>query len=72
MFIRRALGMVLFSLLAAAGLWWWLQPPPVAVTVKVAQRGAVEATVVNTRAGTAHAAVADSRRAHRLSWRQGR
>ncbi|PKO83858.1 MAG: efflux RND transporter periplasmic adaptor subunit [Betaproteobacteria bacterium HGW-Betaproteobacteria-11] len=55
MFIRRALGMVLFSLLAAAGLWWWLQPPPVAVTVKVAQRGAVEATVVNTRAGTVEA-----------------
>jgi len=52
---RRALPALLIFLLLAAGLWWWLRPPPVTVTVQAIQRGVVEATVVNTRAGTVEA-----------------
>jgi HlyD family secretion protein len=52
---RRALPAGLIVFLLASGLWWWLRPPPVAVTVQTVQRGGVEATVVNTRAGTVEA-----------------
>lgn len=52
---RRALPALLIFLLLALGLWWWLRPPPVTVTVQAVQRGVVEATVVNTRAGTVEA-----------------
>lgn len=54
-FRRRALPALLIFLLLASGLWWWLRPPPITVTVQAVQRGVVEATVVNTRAGTVEA-----------------
>jgi HlyD family secretion protein len=41
---------------AAAGAWWYLgRPEPVAVRVKAVERGLVEQTVANTRAGTVKA-----------------
>jgi HlyD family secretion protein len=42
---------------AAAGAlaWWWLREPPVPVAVATADRGRVERSVANTRAGTVQA-----------------
>lgn len=53
--LRR--GLVLLALLsAAAALLWWLgRPKPVAVLTSLVERGTVEATVANTRAGTVEA-----------------
>ena len=46
----------LFALLVASGLgvwiWWATRPEPVEVTVAEVERGTVETTVANTRAGT--------------------
>lgn len=53
--LRRALLAILVFALVAGGLWWWWRAPPVMVTVQTVQRGLVEATVVNTRAGTVEA-----------------
>jgi len=45
------------AIVAAAGAlaWWWMREPPVPVAVAAAQRGRVERTVANTRAGTVQA-----------------
>ncbi len=48
---RVVLVIALLALLAAAG-WHWTRPQPLAVTMVKAERGTVEATVANTRAGT--------------------
>lgn len=40
---------------AAALLWWWMREPPVPVVVVAADRGPVERTIANTRAGTIQA-----------------
>ncbi|MBS0542721.1 MAG: efflux RND transporter periplasmic adaptor subunit [Proteobacteria bacterium] len=50
-FLRRALPLLaILAALAAAG-WWFTRPKPVAVVVHEVARGAVEATLANTRAG---------------------
>jgi HlyD family secretion protein len=53
--LRRIL--VAVALVAAiAAAWWWIgRPKPIAVVVTEATRGRVEATIVNTRAGTVEA-----------------
>jgi HlyD family secretion protein len=45
---------LLAALLVGAGalVRWWTRPAPVTVVVRAVERGLVEATVVNTRAGT--------------------
>lgn len=40
---------------AGAGVWYWTRPKPVAVVLKTVDRGRVESTVANTRAGTVKA-----------------
>jgi len=44
--------LVALSVLAAAGWWYATRPTPVAVVLAVAERGLVESTLANTRAGT--------------------
>ena len=51
---RSALAVVVIVLLAAA-LWWFSRPKPIAVSVKAIDRGLVEASIANTRAGTIEA-----------------
>ena len=52
---RRLLVALLVMLLAAAGIWWTTRPKPVAVVLKEIERGLVESTISNTRAGTVEA-----------------
>jgi HlyD family secretion protein len=52
---RRLLVALLVMLLAAAGIWWATRPKPVAVVLKEIERGLVESTISNTRAGTVEA-----------------
>ncbi len=47
--------MLLVLLLIAAGVWWASRPKPVAVVLKEIERGLVESTIANTRAGTVEA-----------------
>lgn len=51
---RLVLAVLVPVLLAAAG-WQWTRQEPIAVTVTQIERGTVEATVANTRAGTVKA-----------------
>src|SRR4051812_21108640 len=51
---RAALALVIVMLLAAC-IWWLMRPKPIAVVLKPADRGNVEASVINTRAGTVEA-----------------
>lgn len=51
---RSALAVVVIVLLAVA-LWWFSRPKPIAVSVKAIDRGLVEASIANTRAGTIEA-----------------
>jgi HlyD family secretion protein len=54
-FLRRSVP-ILALILAAAGLiWYWTRPQPIPVTLGRIERGRVEATVSNTRAGTVRA-----------------
>jgi HlyD family secretion protein len=53
--MKRAAVLIAAIGLAAAAIWWGLRPKPVAVTVVPVERGTVEATVSNTRAGTVNA-----------------
>ena len=53
--VRRVLLVLLLLALAAGGVWWLTRPKPVAVVLKPVERGVVESTVVNTRAGTVEA-----------------
>jgi HlyD family secretion protein len=53
--LRRILPAVLVVLLIAGGLWWLSRPKPVAVVLKPVERGLVEMSIVNTRAGTIEA-----------------
>jgi len=52
---RRLLVALLVMLLVAAGIWWSTRPKPVAVVLKEIERGLVESTISNTRAGTVEA-----------------
>jgi len=49
--LRRVLAVLLLALLALAA-WIYTRPKPIAVTLTKVERGMVEATVSNTRAGT--------------------
>lgn len=51
---RAILVVAVLALLALAG-WHWTRPQAISVTVVKVERGAVEATVANTRAGTVKA-----------------
>lgn len=51
---RLVFAALVLALLAAAG-WRWTRQEPIAVTVTHIERGTVEATVANTRAGTVKA-----------------
>jgi HlyD family secretion protein len=53
--LRRLLVALLLLLLLAAGVWWATRPAPVAVVLKTIERGLVESTISNTRAGTIEA-----------------
>lgn len=46
---------VLVVVALGAGIWWSNRPQPVAVTLYTVERGAVRATVANTRVGTVEA-----------------
>ncbi len=53
--VRRVLVALALLLGIAAALWWIGRPKPVAVTFGEVDRGRVESTVANTRAGTVEA-----------------
>ena len=53
--IRRLLIALAVALLLAGAIWWATRPQPVAVVVKEIERGLVESTIANTRAGTVEA-----------------
>jgi HlyD family secretion protein len=53
--LRRTLIAVILAVALAAAAWWFGRPNPIAVVVTEAARGRVEATIVNTRAGTVEA-----------------
>lgn len=54
--IRRFALLLVVTGAAAFGWWWFTRPQPVSVLVHVVERGTVESTVANTRAGTVRAA----------------
>ena len=53
--IRRLLIALVVLLLLAGGIWWAGRPKPVAVVLKEIERGKVESSIANTRAGTVEA-----------------
>lgn len=53
--LRRALPALVVVALVAGGYFWNTRSKPVAVVLKTVERGKVESTVVNTRAGTVEA-----------------
>lgn len=55
LWLRRTLAAIVPAAAIAAVVWWVGRPTPIAVVVTEAARGRVEATIVNTRAGTVEA-----------------
>jgi HlyD family secretion protein len=53
--LRRVSLVVAALALLALALWWFARPAPIVVEVREAERGRVEATIANTRAGTIEA-----------------
>ena len=53
--IRRSLIALVVIALSATGFWWIGRPKPIAVIVKEIDRGKVESSIANTRAGTVEA-----------------
>ncbi len=53
--LRRSLIVAIAAVALAAVVWWLGRPNPIAVVVAEVARGRVEATIVNTRAGTVEA-----------------
>lgn len=53
--IRRLLPILPILLLIAAGIWWAGRPKPIPVVLKQIDRGKVESSIANTRAGTVEA-----------------
>ncbi|WP_313953848.1 efflux RND transporter periplasmic adaptor subunit, partial [Accumulibacter sp.] len=53
--IRRLLVALLVVALIAGAVWWITRPKPVAVVLRQIERGLVESTIANTRAGTVEA-----------------
>lgn len=50
-YLRRSLYALVALALAASAVWWFSRPEPVAVRLVKVERGTVEATLSNTRAG---------------------
>ncbi|TNE84118.1 MAG: biotin/lipoyl-binding protein, partial [Gammaproteobacteria bacterium] len=50
--MKKGLITILVVAVLAALFYYWSRPKPVTVTVTVVERGLVERTVANTRAGT--------------------
>jgi HlyD family secretion protein len=53
--MKRIALVAALALVALAGVWYFTRETPIAVTLVAAERGAVAATVANTRAGTVDA-----------------
>jgi HlyD family secretion protein len=53
--MRRLLPVLLLMIVGAGLVWWFQKPKPVPVTLIEVQRGKVESTVSNTRAGSVEA-----------------
>ena len=53
--IRRLLIFLFILATLAAAFWWFTRPRPVAVVVREIDRGKVESSIANTRAGTVEA-----------------
>jgi HlyD family secretion protein len=53
--LRRVALAILVLVLISAGAWWFMRPKPIAVVVATVVRGVVDASIVNTRAGTIEA-----------------
>ena len=54
--LSRGLLMVfLVVFLVGAGLWWAKRPKPIAVVLAAVDKGRVESSIANTRAGTVEA-----------------
>lgn len=53
--MKRAATLLVIVAAIAAGSWWMLRPTPVPVAVTTVDRGPVDSTVANTRAGTVEA-----------------
>ena len=53
--MKRVAIVAVVVLIALAAAWWFTRPKPVAVALVTVERGAVIATVANTRAGTVDA-----------------
>lgn len=53
--IRRLLVALVVVMLIAACLWWVSRPKPIAVVLREIDRGKVESSIANTRAGTVEA-----------------
>ena len=53
--MKRVAIVAVVVLIALAAAWWFTRPKPVAVALVTVERGAVSATVANTRAGTVDA-----------------
>ena len=53
--MRRVLPVAILAVLVGGALYWTTLAKPVAVVLKTVDRGIVESTVVNTRAGTVDA-----------------
>ena len=52
---RRLLIVLVLVLVLVAGWWWTTKPKPIPVVFKEVDRGKVESTIANTRAGTVEA-----------------
>jgi HlyD family secretion protein len=53
--LRRLFVVLLLAALLAAGVWWLGRPQAVAVVLREIDRGVVESSIANTRAGTVEA-----------------
>lgn len=53
--LRRLIIIAVLLAIGAALGWYWSQPKPVVVRLQAVERGSVESTVANTRAGTVKA-----------------
>lgn len=53
--IKRILALVVILAALAAAIWYWTRPQPIPVALATVDRGRVESTVANTRAGTVKA-----------------
>ena len=53
--LRRILISLVILVALAAAFWWFTRPKPIAVVVREIDRGKVESSIANTRAGTVEA-----------------